>query len=145
MKNLLFLIIALAPVGLWAQAVQCPLGGVMLRGTYVVTTTGTAGSPVWAPFTGPVATLAVMVFDGSGGLQIPTVTIVAANPPLNVTPPATITGSYTINRDCTGSMTLNFAPQPNGHYNLVISPDGRQLTAIASDRGDVLISTGTRM
>lgn len=124
---------------------QCATQNAQLYGTFVVTTTGTAGSPVWAPFTGPVAAMGRHVFDGTGNLQVTTVTIVAANPPVNVTPPVVITGTYTVNRDCTGSMTLNFSPNPNGHYNLVVSPDGQQITLISTDKGDVLVGTGTRL
>ena len=42
-------------------------------------------------------------------------------------------------------MTLNFSPNPNGHYNLVVSPDGRQITMISTDKGDVLIANATRL
>ena len=41
-------------------------------------------------------------------------------------------------------MTLNFSPNPDGHYNLIASPDGRQITMISSDKGDVLVSTASR-
>ena len=142
MKTLFLLTFALAPAVLSAESHQCDQ---MLKGTYVVTTTGTAGSPVWAPFTGPVATMGTYVFDGVGNFQVTTVTIATANPPANVTPPVVITGTYALDRDCIGSMTLNFAPAPDGHYNMVASPDGRQVTMISTDKGDVLIATGTRL
>ena len=145
MKSLFLLTFALAPAALPDQWQQCIVQNAILNGAYVVTTTGTAGSPVWAPFTGPVATMGRMVFDGTGTLQVTTVTIVAANPPANVTPPFVITGTYTVNRDCTGSVTLNFSPNPNGHYNLVVSPDGQQITMISTDLGDVLVATGSRL
>ena len=141
MKSLL-LIIAMASVPLWAQ---CPLENGILNGTYVVTLTGTAGSPVWTGSTGPVATVAKFVFDGVGNFQMASSTIVGANPPLNVSLPFSITGSYTVNRDCSGSLTLNFSPNPNGHYNFIVSPDGRQVTMISTDKGDVLTATGTRI
>lgn len=145
MKTFFLLTFAFASAALQAQSQQCVLQNAVLNGAYMITTTGTAGSPVWAPFTGPVATMGRYVFDGLGNLQITTVTIVAANPPLNVTPPVAINGTYTINRDCTGSLTLNFSPNPNGHYNLIASPDGRQITLISTDSGDVLAATGTRL
>ncbi len=145
MKSLLLLTVALAQAALWADPQQCTQENAILNGAYVFTVTGTAGSPVWAPFTGPVATMGKIVFDGFGSLQVPKATIVTANPPANVTPPFVIGGSYTINRDCTGFLTLNFAPAPNGHYNLVISPDGREITMIATDKGDVITGTATRL
>ena len=146
MKSLILLTFALVPTLLPAQHLEeCIIRNAVPNGAHVVTLTGTGGSPVWAPFTGPVASMGRFVFDGAGNLQIPTITIVAANPPLNVTPPFAITGTYAVNLDCTGTMTLNFAPNPDGHYNIVVSPDGRQITMIATDKGDVLIATATRL
>src|SRR3954453_2657448 len=145
MKSLFLLAFVLAPAALPQQPQQCTNQNSALNGTYVITTTGTAGSPVWAPFTGPVATMGRYVFNGTDNLQVTTATIFAETPPLNVTPPSVITGTYSVNRDCTGSLTLNFAPAPNGHYNLVVSLDGQQITLISTDKGDVLVATGTRL
>jgi hypothetical protein len=92
-----------------------------------------------------VAVVGRYVFDGLGNLQVTNVTIATANPPANVTPPIVITGTYALDRDCIGSLTLNFAPAPDGHYNLVASPDGRQITMISTDQGDVLIAKATRL
>jgi hypothetical protein len=142
MKSLFLFIFALAPAVLSAESHQCDQ---VLKGAYVVTTTGTAGSPVWTPFTGPVAVVGRYVFDGLGNFQVTNVTIATANPPANVTPPIVITGTYALDRDCIGSLTLNFAPAPDGHYNLVASPDGRQITMISTDQGDVLIAKATRL
>jgi hypothetical protein len=145
MKTLGSLLIALTSAALPGQARDCSLENATLSGVYALTMTGTGGSPVWAPFTGPVATVGKIVFDGQGNLQMPTVTVVAANPPLNTTPPVTVSGSYAIKSDCTGSMTLNFSPNPNGHYNLVVSPNGKLVTMIATDKGDVLTGTAVRL
>jgi len=144
MKSLFLLTFALAPASLLAQSQECTRQNAVLNGAYMVTITGTAGSPVWAPFTGPVATMGRYVFDGSGNIQT-TATIATANPPANVTPPFVIHGTYTVNRDCTGSLTLNFSPAPNGHYNLIATPDGRTIMMIATDLGDVLVATATRL
>jgi hypothetical protein len=65
MKSLFLLTFALAPAALLAQPQQCILQNAVLNGAYVGTTTGTAGSPAWAPFKGPVATMGRYVFDGS--------------------------------------------------------------------------------
>jgi hypothetical protein len=145
MKRLSLLIFALAPAALLAQAPPCVFQNSVLNGAYVVTTTGTAGSPVWAPFTGPVAVVGRYVFDGFGNLKVTTATIATANPPANVTPPFVVNGAYTVNRDCTGSLTLDFSPAPNGHYNLVASPDGRTITMISTDKGDVLVAIAARL
>jgi len=145
MKSLFLLTLALAPAALLAQPQRCVLQNGVLNGAYVFTLTGTAGSPVWGTITGPVATMGIYVFDGAGNLQGPIATIATANPPVNVTPPNVVPGTYTVNRDCTGNLTLNFSPAPNAHYNLVVSPDGRQITMISTDKGDVLLSTATRL
>jgi hypothetical protein len=143
--KLFVLTVVFAPMAIFGQSQQCPLETATLNGAYSMTVSGTAGSPVWAPFTGPVATIGKIVFDGLGNLQIPFTTIVAATPPLNVKPPVTIRGTYTIGRDCTGTMTLIFTPMPNAHYNLIISLDGRQITMIATDSGDVLTGAAQRL
>jgi hypothetical protein len=36
-------------------------------------------------------------------------------------------------------------PNPNAHYNLIISLAGRQIAMIASDSGDVLTGTAQRL
>src|SRR3954470_8288466 len=127
----LLVVFALTPAALWAQ--QCSEQNGTLEGPYVITMTGTAGSAVWKPFVGPVGTVGRYVFDGAGNFQVTTVTIATANPPANVTPPVVVHGTYKVNRDCTGNLTLNFAPAPDGHYNFVASPDGRQITMISAD------------
>ena len=144
MKSLFLFIFALAPAALLGQSQQCARQNAVLNGAYMVTITGTAGSPVWGVIKGPVATLGRYVFDGSGNIQT-TATIATANPPVNVTPPFVINGTYTVNRDCTGSLTLNFSPAPNGHYNMIATPDGRTIMMIATDLGDVLVATATRL
>jgi len=130
---------------LHAQPQRCVLQNAVLNGAYVFTITGTAGSPVWGTITGPVATMGIYVFDGTGILQGPIATIATANPPVNVTPPNVVPGTYSVNRDCTGNLTLNFSPAPNGHYNLVVSPDGRQVSMISTDKGDVITGTAVRL
>lgn len=145
MKTLTLLTIALYPVVAPGQEQPCSLENRTLKGTYVLTLTGSGGSPVWAPFTGPVATMGIVIVDGLGNLKIPATTIVAANPPLNVVPPVSISGTYNVASDCTGSMTLNFSPNPNAHYNLVVSPNGKRAALIATDKGDVLTGTAVRL
>ena len=50
--------------------------------------------------------------------------------------PVTIEGTYTVNPDCTGSMTLNVSPfDSTVHADFVIDDDGAELRAIGSDAG----------
>src|SRR5262249_33737607 len=125
---------------------ECILQNAVLKGAYVVTVTGTPGSPVWPGFMGPVAYVAREVFDGLGNFETTIVSIATANPPVNVTLSSEPHGKgvYTLNRDCTGSLTIFFAPAPDAHFFLIASPDGRQITMIATDKGDVMVGTATR-
>ena len=146
MKPIVLLALMLTPAAVWGQAQECRFENGTLNGAYALTITGTAGSPVWTASTGPVATIGMIVFDGMGNFQVAASTIVGANPPLNVTVPGVITGSYTVNQDCSGTLTFNFTPNPNAHYNnMVVSPNGGWATMIATDKGDVLTGTATRL
>lgn len=44
------------------------------------------------------------------------------------------TGTYTVNKDCTGTLTLDIGE----HFDLFIAPDGSELTFIQTDPGFVL-------
>jgi len=50
----------------------------------------------------------------------------------------TIEGTYTVNPDCTGTLTLNVSPLgATVHADVVIGDDGAELRAIVSDSGVV--------
>jgi hypothetical protein len=52
----------------------------------------------------------------------------------------TQTGSYTVNSDCTGSVT-----QAGAHYNFVVTPDGSTFSSIEADPGTVFSGTAHRL
>jgi hypothetical protein len=68
MKSLFVLTVVFVPIAIFGQLQQCLLETATLNGAYSTTISGTAGSPAWALFTGPVATIAKIVFDGLGNL-----------------------------------------------------------------------------
>ena len=50
----------------------------------------------------------------------------------------TVQGSYVVNRDCTGSMTLNISPfGVTADLDFVIDDDGAELRAIVTGAGSV--------
>jgi len=146
MKTMFLLAIALAPAALWAQPPLCPLQNVTLNGIYVFTSSGTlvAPAPQFGGLTGSFASIAKIAFDGQGNLQVGPAT-------LNINGTAIIrganlAGSYTVNGDCTGTMLFGAASDPTaGHFDLVVTPDGKQANHVMTDKGTVLIGTLVRV
>src|SRR5215468_7454763 len=114
-----------------AQAQDCK--NATLNGNFGYTSTGVL-LPVYAQhFAGPFAEIGLQTFDGSGGTSA-TVTLNANGNIQKVT----IQGTYTVNSDCTGSMTLNVSPlRATVHVNFVIDSSGLELRAIVTETGVV--------
>src|SRR5215470_14168706 len=119
---------ALAPQ---AFSAQCPLGNATLHGSYTVFGTGTIVG------VGPVTVVGVQTWDGQGN----TVATYTASVNGNIFTGVTVTGTYSVNSDCTGSN----AESDGSHYNLVASPDGNSTTWIRTDAGTVLSGTEVRL
>jgi hypothetical protein len=119
---------ALAPQ---AFSAQCPLGNATLNGAYVVFGTGTIVG------VGPVTAVGEVTFDGRGN-SIATYT---ASVNGNVFPGITVTGTYTVNPDCTAS----HAESDGSHYHYVVAPNGNTVTWIRTDAGTVVSGTETRL
>lgn len=120
--------LALAPQ---AFSARCPLGNATLHGPYIVFGTGTIVG------VGPITAVGVHTWDGQGN----TVATYTASVNGNVHPGITVTGSYTVNPDCTGSLSES----DGSHYNFVATPDGNSTTWIQTDAGTVLSGTETRL
>jgi hypothetical protein len=120
--------LALAPQ---AFSAQCPLGNATLHGTYIVAGTGTIVGG------GPVTVVGVNTWDGKGN----TVATYTASVNGNIYTGVTVTGTYSVNPDCTGSS----AESDGSHYNLVATPDGNSTTWIQTDTGTVVSGTETRL
>jgi hypothetical protein len=108
-----------------------------LQGGFGYTSTGTLlASYAPPPFAGPFAEVGRQTFDGKGNTGA-SATLSANGNIVN----ATIEGTYTVNPDCTGSMTLNVSPlDVTVHAYLVIGDDGAELRAIVSDSGGAIES-----
>ena len=103
-----------------------------LHGRYGLTFSGygTNGA-VPAPITAfiPVAGVGLVTFDGNGNLSASeTVSNGGSVFPVN------LPGNYTVNSDCTGSLTT-----ANAHLNLVIVRNGREILSVNTQQGRVVV------
>ena len=132
-KPFAFLALAMITFALAPQAfsAQCPLGNATLHGSYTVFGTGTIVG------VGPVTVVGVHTWDGQGN----TVATYTASVNGNIFTGVTVTGTYSVNSDCTGSN----AESDGSHYNFVVSPNGNSATWIRTDAGTVLSGTETRL
>lgn len=103
-----------------------------LNGTYALTFSGfTTRDPIPAAINNftPVAGGGLVTFDGDGNLSASeTVSVGGLVNPVNTT------GTYTVNSDCTGTFTT-----PHAHLNLVLLRKGREIQAVNTDPGNVVL------
>jgi hypothetical protein len=106
--------------------------GATLRGSFGYTSTGTLlESYVPPPFAGPFGETGRQTFDGKGNTNA--TATVSSNGNIST---VSINGTYTVNSDCTGSMTLNIPDfDTTVHANFVIDDNGTELRAISTDSG----------
>lgn len=120
---------ALCPQSLHAGPL-CPLGDATLHGTYIVSGTGTFGGV-------SIAAVGEITWDGQGN----TTATYTASQGGSIHKGVTVTGTYHINPDCTGS----HAESDGTHYDFVASPQGSGSTWISTDSGAVVIGTTVRL
>ena len=103
-----------------------------LRGGFAYSSTGTLlDSYVPPPLAGPFAEAGRQTFDGRGNTEA-AATLSANGNIVQVT----ISGTYTVNPDCTGTMTLNVSPLgATVHVDFAIDNHGAELRAIVVDPG----------
>ena len=109
---------------------QCSLS--TLKGTYLFAADGVqiVGSDQL-----PFAVAGLDVYDGKGKLE-GAVTLSVNGTILR----QSTAGTYTINRDCTGTSTADTGE----HFDLFIAPDGSQFTFIQTDEGSVVAGVETQ-
>ena len=108
----------------------CARGDAILRGTYMSMGGGTVIG------VGPVAFIGTLYFDGNGGGTNPFTrslngVITRADAPV----------TYTVNSDCTGTLTLAGAV----HLDMRISPNGVKVDYIETDAGTVTSGSASRV
>ena len=113
-----------------------------LRGTFAYTSTGTITSP--PSIAGPVAEVGTQTFDGKGNTT--------ATAWLAAVGQLSITGTYTVNPDCTGTFTLQVTFPPSTGVGVVpvdvffvIDNGGDGFQAIETDPGLVITRIGRRL
>lgn len=108
----------------------CPRGTATLSGTYMSMGGGTVAG------VGPVTFVGEITYDGAGN---------ATNPFTGSFNGAifkgTLTATYTVNSDCTGSFN---ASDGSSHYDFVVSPNGQKVNFIETDAGSVVSGTIAR-
>ena len=103
-----------------------------LHGRYGLTFSGYGtNSAVPAPITAfiPVAGVGLVTFDGNGNLSASETVSNGGN-----VFPVNLPGNYTVNSDCTGSLTT-----ANAHLNLVIVRNGREILSVNTQQGRVVV------
>ena len=103
-----------------------------LKGGYGLTFSGySTNGAVPAPINAfiPVAGEGLVTFDGNGNLSASeTVSLGGHAIPVN------LPGTYTVSSDCTGTLTT-----ANAHLNLVIVRNGKEILAVNTDQGHVVV------
>jgi hypothetical protein len=103
-----------------------------LQGSFGFTNTGT-NLALPRPLAGPIAQIGRQTFDGRGNTDA-TATLSANGNIVRVT----VQGTYVVNPDCTGSMTLYVSPfGATVLLDFVIDDDGAELRAIITDAGAI--------
>ena len=110
-----------------------------LRGTFAYTSTGFIASP--PEIAGPLVEVGTQSFDGTGN----TTATATLSQNGNILP-VTVTGTYTVNPDCTGTMTLQVSPiAVTVHVFFVIDDSLNGFQAIETDPGLVITRIGRRL
>ena len=109
-----------------------------LRGTFAYSASGFITTPQF--LAGPFAEVGTQTFDGRG-----TTTAAATLSQNGNIVPVTVTGSYIVNPDCTGTLTLQVSPFGiTVHVFIVISDNGTKFQAIETDPGLVITRTARK-
>jgi hypothetical protein len=136
-KQLVMLALLAVGTGTLAQAEAC--GEHSLTGAYAYRSQGTLPDKSNAVWVG------VNVFDGKGnttvgGLNTGSVEGVI----LKGGPGPALPSTYTVNKDCTGTLTIQIAPGVFAHWDLVITKSGKSFFAINTDSGFVFSMQGVK-
>jgi hypothetical protein len=133
------LALSLAPT---AKADDKGCSNAILRGTFAYTSTGSIATP--PAIAGPFVEVGTQAFDGNGGTTASAMSSQNGN-----ISPLTVTGTYKVNFDCTGTMTLQvtfpgFPTFPVDVY-FVVDDGGDEFQAIETDPGLVITRIGRRL
>ena len=106
-----------------------------LRGTYLFAIEGmVVNGSEHLPFAGA----GYEVYDGRGNLRVH----ISFSENGAITRNAQFPGTYTVNRDCTGTSAL---PSRNEHFDMFVAPDGSMFTFVSTDPGVVFSGSEQRV
>ena len=121
-----------------AQAADKGCSNATLKGTFAYTNTGFLTAPPQQA--GPFAGVGTQTFDGNGGTTA-TAWVSQNGNILQVT----IKGTYSVNPDCTGTLTTQISPVGiTSHAFFVIDAGGTGLRAINTDPGVVVTTVAKK-
>lgn len=89
----------------------------------------------------PKAIIETLVFDGEGNVTTPAVSVSINGTILQ--PPQGAPGIYTVDADCTG--TLTFADAAGNKFDLQIKPRGNEINLLQTNSGTVMQGTAERV
>jgi hypothetical protein len=90
---------------------------------------------------GPQAVTGKDIFYGNGNFD--SLATISVNGVISVAPAP---GTYTLNSDCTGTVTIPMEPvAPDVHLDIYVAPDGSEFFTIETDTGTVLAGTIQRV
>jgi hypothetical protein len=139
LRTTLFLLAMILAVSSTVSAHPNECSNLTIKGTYAFTVHGqilTPGGPLL------VDGVAKTTFDGYGNLS--QVDAVAVNGNLGeIWRPGT--GAYTLNSDCTGTMTIFNQNQPALHLAILISHSGDLIHTVVTDPGFAVTSDAERV
>jgi hypothetical protein len=134
-----FVLLALGLAASSAVTAHASCNNFTIKGSYAFTIHGQIFTP-----NGPLLVdgIAKTTFDGNGNLT--QVDAVALNGHIQlVWRPGT--GTYTVNSDCTGTMTLMNQDQPPLHLAIVVSQSGDIIHTVVTDPGVAVTSDAERV
>ena len=120
----------------WYSPTEDECTAATIRGVYMFHASGyniVSGVPL------PKAIIETVVFDGLGNVTTPAVSV-SINGTL-LQPPQGNPGVYTVDADCTG--TLTFADGPR--FDLQITPNGKQINMLQTNPNTVMQGTAQRV
>jgi hypothetical protein len=105
-----------------------------LKGRYVFADAGTVLPPAFGVTTPtPAADAGFEMFNGDGtGTDIVTLRLNGVIVSHNIVASTT----YTVNRNCTGTITVTVQGRPGPTFDIFVAPDGEQFSSIATDPGN---------
>jgi hypothetical protein len=131
------LMVLVASSGAMAGSRECTDS--TIKGSYAFTIHGQILMPG-----GPLLVdgIAKTTFDGNGELTQVSAVAINGNIPLIWSPSS---GTYTVNSDCTGTMTLVSTGQPTLHLAILVSQSGNHIHTVITDRGFAATSDAERI